>query len=88
MGKFGWVEPADWTASSPRINETIDEGETAEATDSEDENYELTYSISNISGGLSPEEFSDALRSFQIANGLDPTGELDQETILTMTKIR
>jgi len=42
----------------------------------------------NLSRGLSDEEFTDALRSFQLANGLDPTGELDENTIRTMTKLR
>ena len=42
----------------------------------------------SFSRDLSEEEFTDALRNFQLANGLDPSGELDDNTIRTMTKLR
>ena len=75
----------DWTSVSPRFNETLEEGEVVMATKRDSREINPT---SNISNGLTQDGFANALRNFQLANGLQPTGKLDADTIQKMTKLR
>ena len=87
MGIFGWLKPKDWSATSPRFNETIIEGKAASSQSTVTELQAMTETT-NDALGMTEEEFTDALSSFQHANGLKVTGELDSQTITVMSQLR
>ncbi|CAK8685597.1 unnamed protein product [Clavelina lepadiformis] len=100
LGKFGWMQPADWTELSPRLNETIAEGGILESRndvfkstslgnieDHENDN-QMTVLLNKDFKVLPDEEFVKALKSFQEAKGLVVTGILDDDTIAVMTQLR
>lgn len=90
------MEPPDWTAISPRFNESILEGGvlgnanyiSSELSQESENETRIEHLVKEQFKALSEQKFEQALKNFQQANGLIVTGLLDESTIFVMTQPR
>lgn len=87
LGKFGYVKPAEWSSVSPRfyVDEVSVDGSDdslADRLEGSGEKVEIPreHYIYNSYVDISAEEYERALLKYQRINGLNTTGELDEDT--------
>lgn len=103
LGKFGYVKPAEWNDVSLRPFEDVDyltdiaegeqsEGRVDDSFGSGDENSNSSKGQGSLetwpTGIISEEQYHEALIKYQTLNGLNATGELDNDTTSYMGRPR